>query len=202
MKVITIPILDAYDDSTMKKSATNTLLIIMLIIFARLTPHLANFSPCITFAVFSSIICSRRRAYLAVFLGLFLSDMLLYTLYSPFYLGWWILFTYSGLLIVTALGYWFARHKGVVQTVGIVMSANIVYWLWTNGETWLFSHLYLPNLQGLLACYTLALPFLARSLAANLVFSLLLFSLLKAMKTKHTSDDLALERHNPQKTPG
>lgn len=48
--------------------------------------------------------------------------------------------------------------------------ATVAYWIWTNFGTWLIEGLYPHTLTGFVSCYTLALPFLANSLAASIAW--------------------------------
>ena len=62
-------------------------------------------------------------------------------------------------------------HVGVLM----VLAGGLAYFALTNFSVWLRGHLYPPTTEGLIACYTAALPFLKNLLLGNLVFSAVLF---------------------------
>ncbi|MES2205137.1 MAG: DUF6580 family putative transport protein [Pseudomonadota bacterium] len=131
-------------------------------ILTRLIPHLPNFSPEIIFALYLGMKNTPLRASAFIILMAVISDLLL-----GFGIGSWALLTYSALLITGGVGFWI-RKKGFSATfMGTSCAVTLGYWIWTNFGTWFITALYPHNAAGLVKCYTLALPFLANSLAAS-----------------------------------
>ena len=57
------------------------------------------------------------------------------------------------------------------------VGASFGFWIWTNFGVWLTSHLYPKSFAGLIACYTLALPFLRNALLGDLIWGVLIFGI-------------------------
>jgi len=83
------------------------------------------------------------------------------------------LFTWSGFTLMGSIGY-ASRQRKMLSFFGFSIIAVIAYDLWTNFGCWLgwYSH----DLNGLLLCYTLAIPFMLWHLVSTLAI-LPLFSL-------------------------
>ena len=55
------------------------------------------------------------------------------------------------------------------------LGSGLLFFVVTNFSVWLGSAFYPPTWEGLVACYTAALPFFRNTLVGNLVYSLILF---------------------------
>ncbi len=75
------------------------------------------------------------------------------------------LFTWSGFAIMGSIGY-ASKRKSMLQFFGFSILAVVAYDLWTNFGCWLgwYSH----DLNGLMLCYTLAIPFMLWHLVSTL----------------------------------
>ena len=153
----------------MKKPLLAALSAIAFIIMARITPHLANFSPMIAVALVAGSVASRRMALAVVAVGLFVSDVILAQMMQYPIAGLWSLFTYSGLLAVVMLG---TRFKNLHQESAVgamaVLGADCSFWVWTNFGSWVGD--YPHTMNGLIACFTAGLPFLQHSAVSALVW--------------------------------
>ncbi len=152
----------------MSRAVIGLLIVFALAIFARVLPHLPNSTPIMALCIFAGWHYRLSMALLFTLMSLLISDLLLAWMHHTAFLGVWSLFTYSGFLWVTI-----AAHK--MQTSSqyqFIFISSIVYWVWTNFGVWLSAY-YSHDLSGLMACYTLALPFLGYSLLGNLVWLIL-----------------------------
>ncbi len=140
-----------------------SLFIVIFSIAIRLIPHLPNFSPEIIFALYLGMKNTKIHAGLYILLMAILSDLLL-----GFSLGSWVIFTYSALLAIGAVGFYIKKKGfGGVFMASAGGGVTLAYWFWTNLGSWLFTTMYTHTLDGFIACYTLALPFLGSALAAS-----------------------------------
>ncbi|MEX0895786.1 MAG: DUF6580 family putative transport protein [Patescibacteria group bacterium] len=127
-----------------------------------------NFSPVGSFGFFGGAIW----LYLAIVIGF---DVLVGGLYSGF------MFTYLGFLAYPLLGK-FARENWKRQVV-LLPAASTSFFLLSNLGVWWY---WFPHtIDGLILCYTLALPFFARTIMGDFIFGygyLLLRGLLHVVK--------------------
>ena len=161
-------------------------LVIMIVVAAvyRIIPGRPfGFAPQWALALFGgAVVKDKRIAFILPVLSMFISDLLYQGLFAAgltniqgFYEGQWI--NYLLFASVTIFG---ILIKRITVTNVIVMSllAPTYFFLVSNFLTWTgvgeFVE-YPKTLSGLLACYTVALPFYKMSLVATLVFSGVLF---------------------------
>ena len=87
-----------------------------------------------------------------------------------------VMFTWSGMLMFAALGFALSGRVTAVRTIAAAAGGSVAFFAWTNFGVWLLSGMYPHTAPGLVACYTLALPFLRNSLLGDVAFSGLLFA--------------------------
>lgn len=175
----------------------NLLIIIAMVLAAaatRLVPHPDNFVPVGAMALFGAAALPKR--WLAVLLPVvayYLSDLVLNNVfYAAYFDGfyWGIdLWIYGGiaLMVVFGMGMLRGTDLGWGRIGGAAVGATLIFFLLSNFGVWMGGMMYPKTGAGLLACYTAALPFLGASLAANLVFSGVLFGAAKGLDLVKTS---------------
>jgi hypothetical protein len=152
----------------------------------RLLPHPWNFTPITAMALFSGAHFRTRGAAFAIPLAaLFLSDILL-GFYSTMFV------TYFSFALVVLMGMVFARTRSWGTITVTAVSSSLLFFVVSNFGVWLFDGLYPRNAQGLVACYTAALPFFQGTLVGDLVYTLSFFGLFRLAETRvpairHTS---------------
>lgn len=156
----------------MTKSDRNLLAALWVIVgvLARLLPHPPNVTPLTSISLFGGTQLSARFAFLVTFAAMILSDLLLAQLQGHAAFGYWSLFTYSGFAAVILAGRLLRANPSAARTFALILGSSVGFWLWTNLGTWLVSGMYTRDLAGLSACYAMALPFLANSVAGDLVW--------------------------------
>lgn len=160
-------------------------LVIMVIVASvyRVIPRPFGFAPQIALALFGgAVIKDKKWAFIMPVLSMFISDLLYQGLYAAglsniqgFYEGQW-----ANYLLFAALTLFGFLIKKINVTNVLIMSlvAPTAYFIVSNFLTWagVGQHVEYPKTwEGLMACYTLALPFYKWSLAATVVFSGVLF---------------------------
>ena len=146
-------------------------IVLVIIIFGflcRLIPHPPNFSPVTAIALFSGINFKNKRiAFSIPLLILFLSDLIInYFFYQILGISMVNLFVYLSFIIVTILG---ANIKSL--RLGNILLASFIFFLISNFGVWILG--YPKNLEGLILCYTMAIPFFGYSIAGDLFFGYL-----------------------------
>jgi len=141
-------------------------------------PDLAwsGFSPFMAIALFSGmIIRDRGVSFLLPLLALFISDAVIHVLYKEgffpyagFYDQQWK--QYAILLLCTLLGIVLKGRTYTSLVIGAI-AAPTVFFLVSNFNVWISQEvIYDQDFNGLMACYTAALPFYKNALIATFVF--------------------------------
>ena len=136
------------------------LLTIIFGIICRVIPHPPNFSPVTAIALFGGLNFSDKRvAYSVPLVILFLSDLILgISLIN--------LFVYTGFITVVFLG---TKIKSI--NFGNIILSSFIFFLISNFGVWIIG--YPKNIEGLILCYTMAIPFFGYSIAGDLFFGYL-----------------------------
>ena len=143
--------------------------IIILAAITRLIPHPPNFTPIIAIGLFAGAYIQNRSVAVLIPIGaMFLSDLLL-GLHGTVY---WV---YSSLLLVSVLGMILMNKVNLINCTLATLSGSFLFFIITNFGVWLTSSYYPKNIDGILSCYTLALPFLGNTLAGSLLYSSIMF---------------------------
>jgi hypothetical protein len=78
---------------------------------------------------------------------------------------------YASFLINVLLGRLLCRTESPLKIGGVTVLASVQFFLVTNFGVWAAGELYPMTLEGLLTCYTLALPFASRDMAPPFGFT-------------------------------
>lgn len=145
-----------------------------------------GFAPQIAMALFAgSVIKNKKWAFLFPVLSMLISDALYQILYlqgltsiKGFYGGQWE--NYLLIASVTIIGYFI--HENKFRQIGIgAVAGSVIYFIVSNFLVWISGGLEINNLpyqrsiDGLVICFTVALPFFKWSLLSTLIFSGLFF---------------------------
>lgn len=148
--------------------ASQVLILCLLALAAvwRLIPHPDNMTPVMAVALFAGIYLQQTWLRLAApIVVLLVSDVLLgFHETMPFVYGAMLLPALFGPLL---------RGRGVSFYAGASVTNSLIFFLVTNAGVWLVSGMYSLDLAGLLQSLTMALPFLWKTIAGDLFFTLL-----------------------------
>ena len=132
--------------------------IILFAIFSRFIPHPPNFTPITAIALLSSKGFTNRWIILLIpMISLFISDLFL-GLHDS------IPFVYGAFVLITLLG--MSAKKIEISTV---LMSSTIFFLVSNFGVWFYN--YPITLDGLISCYTLAIPFFLNTILGDLVYS-------------------------------
>ena len=143
------------------------------IIVTRLIPHPPNFTSTIALAFYLPVLFGVK--FIIVVIGAFILSDLVIGMHQL------IFFTWASLLLVGYLSKFF--KKTYFRPLGITISC-ILFFIISNFGVWLFSDLYTLDANGLITCYTMAIPFLQNSLIGTIIFTLIVELILSFSKTK------------------
>ena len=135
--------------------------LIFFAILSRFLPHPPNFTPIAAIALLSSKGFNNRWVvFLIPIVSLFISDLFI-GLHAT------MPFVYISFILIALLGLYVKK----INIVSVLLSSTI-FFLVSNFGVWL---LYYPiSTEGLVQCYTLALPFFLNTVLGDLVYGALL----------------------------
>ena len=136
--------------------------LIVLAIASRLLPHPPNFAPITGIALFAAHRFQHKVfAYILPLACLFITDLVLG-------LSWINIAVYSAFIGITWMG-----TKSQRVNAKTVLFSSVFFFLWTNLAIW-FLH-YPKNIEGMIQCFTLAIPFFTNTLLGDLFYTGVLF---------------------------
>ncbi|GAB4375705.1 MAG: hypothetical protein Kow0075_02230 [Salibacteraceae bacterium] len=157
--------------------------IVLVAALSRLIPHPMNMAPLGAMALFGAAYFRKPQYALgAVIAAWWISDLVLNNLVYPTQgtLVWFTegaLFIYLSIVAIYAFGKLVFRNKVDFKRVIVgSLGASVIFFILSNFGVWLSGTLYPPTIEGLTACYTMALPFFKNTLVGDLVYSGLLFT--------------------------
>ena len=142
--------------------------ILIVLCASRFIPHPPNFTSLLTLSF-----------YVPVILGIkFIPALLISFIITDSIIGFHsvTLFTWGSIVAIGLFSVNF--KKNMVQRISGSLLGALIFYILTNFGVWSLGS-YGYNLNGLIACYTLALPFFGYSLISTLMFSSAIEGLLK-----------------------
>jgi hypothetical protein len=173
-------------------------MLVLLAAFSRLLPHPNNFTAIGALAIFAAMnMPNKWLSALLPLAAMFISDLVInnvvYAAYSPTFV--WLsegfVWIYLGVFAHTVSAWVTSGRSKVVSSAASSVLGAVLFFLLSNYGVWVGSGIYPASQQGLLLCYTAALPFFGNMLLGNLFFCALLFGvhyfLLKNVKVLQTA---------------
>ena len=156
----------------MKNLKRETMLVISLIglaVASRLLPHPPNFAPITGIALFAAARFQQKWfAFLLPLFCLFITDLVLG-------MSWINFFVYGAFALISLMG---MRRKKL--HLPSILAGSTLFFVVSNLGVWLLH--YPLTLEGLMSCFTLAIPFFGNTLAGDLFYTLVLFYTFSAVK--------------------
>ena len=158
--------------------------LIALGVAGRLLPHPPNFTPMAAIALFAGFIFIKRyMAVVAVISTMILCDYFAFGSLSVSWFGSKSMFVvYIALLFPIVFKNFLQRKLGVLRIFGAALASSSVFFLATNFAVWAFSPMYEKTLEGLVLCYTMAIPFFQNTIAGDLIWSGVIFGTYLALR--------------------
>ena len=140
------------------------LFFLILVSLSRIIPHPPNFTPLLSAAIFLPFLINDKR--------IILSLPLLVLIITDFFLGSYtqMIWVYGSLFLVSIISVYFYIFSFKRLILLSIISPSLFFMI-SNFGVWLGSSIYSVDLQGLLLCYYMALPFLAMNMISTILFS-------------------------------
>ena len=142
---------------------------VLLAVWFRLIPHPPNVAPITALALFSG--ASFRNKWLSIvfpLIAMLLSDIVLgFSTIS--------LWVYSAFILITMFA-WLVKELRWTS----VLISSLIFFIVSNFGVWVLS--YPHTIEGLITCYTMAIPFFGYSILGDMAWSLILFGLYETIK--------------------
>ena len=184
--------LNSKQELPMKKNAFYIVAgFILFAALSRLLPHAYNFTPLGAIALFGAAYFPKKKwALIIPILALWLSDLVLNNvMYAAYYDGFTFftggfLYIYGAFAMIVLLGVVLMKKITMPRVIGGALGGSIIFFIVSNFGVWLSSPLYPNTLEGLVMCYTAAIPFFHYTIAGNLIYSGVLFGGFEFLKYK------------------
>ena len=147
----------------------SALVLIIILAFSRIIPHPPNFTPILGMAVFAGAIFDKKvYSFLILLLAMTLSDLFLGFHGSMFII-------YFAICLNVVIGIYLIHKISYFKIFTSLSAGSLVFFIITNFAVWLSSGMYPYSLEGLLACYTMALPFLQNTIISTVLYGVGVF---------------------------
>lgn len=153
------------------------IVLIALAVMSRTIFHMPNFTALAGIGLFAGFYFRSKIAYLIPLLAVLISDSII-----GFYDLGTMVFVYLAWLFPVMIGRWNLKFHGLKSIFSEIVSvgfkailASLSFYMISNLGVWLFSGMYVLNIEGIIECYVLALPFFRMTILGDLLFTLLIF---------------------------
>jgi len=145
--------------------------LVLLAVVSRLVPHPPNFTPLAALGLFAGAYMHERKFWLLPVTALLLSDLVI-----GFYHPVVMVFVYTGFILCAFLGRALLLERRTLVTLGAAtLSGAVIFFILSNLGDWLAGLNYPLTWQGLIECYTMAIPFFRNTLSGDLFYVACLF---------------------------
>ena len=147
------------------------IVLILILSFSRIIPHPPNFTPIIAVAIMSSYFF--KNIYLSC--ATLLISMLLADAFIGFYNN--MLFVYLSLFLVAFVFFKISKKINFKNLFICGFIASLIFFIisnfgvWALGSPGVYDVAYEKNLNGLVECYILAIPFFGNTFLSTLIFA-------------------------------
>lgn len=166
-----------------------TLVVIGMVVLAalsRLIPHPPNFTPIGALALFGAAhFRSHWAAFLVPLSAMFLSDLGLEVITRLGLSSGWLSggagfhrgmpAVYGTIALIAAVGLLLRKRKTVLTVAAATFAASVLFFVITNFAVWTEGSMYPLTWDGLLICYTAAIPFFHWALLGDACYVTVLF---------------------------
>ena len=143
-------------------------ILLVIGVVSRVMFHAPNFTPVIALALFGGMTLKKGQAVWMPLALMILSDLVIG-------LHGILVFTWGSVVLVSALGRRQRSRRSPLGILGAGTLSAVIFFLVTNFGAWLVMYPQTP--EGLIQCYTLAIPFFRNTLISTLVYCGVLFGM-------------------------
>jgi len=141
----------------------------VILALSRIIPHPPNFTPILASAIMAPMLIKDRWFGIAIpIVAMFISDVII-----GFYSYQFVI--YSSILAIALVS---PMRKNYVRLGIMAVGGSVWFFITTNFAEWMIWDYYPKTIEGLITCYTLAIPFFKNTLISTCLFTgLLTFSI-------------------------
>jgi len=141
----------------------------VILALSRIIPHPPNFTPILASAIMAPMLIKDRWFGIAIpIVAMFISDVVI-----GFYSYQFVI--YSSILAIALVA---PMRKNYVRLGIMAVGGSVWFFITTNFAEWMIWDYYPKTIEGLITCYTLAIPFFKNTLISTCLFTgLLTFSI-------------------------
>ena len=161
--------------------------LVLLLAFSRLIPHPPNFTPIVAVAIMSGYFFRNVNLSFVVLL----ISMLLVDTFIGFYKH--MFFVYLSLFLITFIFFKISDKINFKNLFVFGFLGSLIFYLVSNFGVWISGVLspitnlpYEKNLNGLINCYFLAIPFFTKTLVSTIFFSYAAYLANYSLKKRYT----------------
>jgi len=77
--------------------------------------------------------------------------------------------------MIVCIGLWLQERRSVLSITAAAIASSLLFFIVVDFGIWLAGDMYPRTFAGLVACYTMALPFLRNQVAGDLLYTAALF---------------------------
>ena len=139
--------------------------LILILALSRLMPHPDNFTPIIALAIMSSYFFRNVNfSYVVMLFSMLLAD---------FFIGFYshMVFVYLSLFLIVLIFFKISKKMNYKNLFIFSFFGSVIFFLISNFGVWLVGNLYERNINGLMECYFMAIPFFKNTIISTLIFS-------------------------------
>lgn len=153
----------------MKQNLLISVTLIMVAAGMRLVPHPWNVAPVAAAALLAGAVLPRKWALAVPIFALLASDFFLGAYHLP------VMLTVYACFVLSALIGSYLKDMRTIKILGAALASSTVFFIVTNFAVWASGEWYEKSWQGLMLCYTLAIPFFRNTMLGDLMFTGVMF---------------------------
>jgi hypothetical protein len=146
-----------------------------ILALGRLIPHPPNFTPILAAAIFAPYIVNDRWIAIAVpLMAMFIGDV---------FIGFhsYMLWVYGAIAMATVISRWAMQFGKYLPLATMTLVSSVLFFVITNFAVWIMWDYYPNTLEGLIMCYTMAIPFFQNTVLSTIVYTAAMASLTVAL---------------------
>jgi len=154
------------------------LFISVILALGRIIPHPPNFTPILATAIYTPYMVNDKWiAVLIPLSAMFIADIIIG--FHPY-----MLWVYGAIGLSTLISNWSMRfNKKYIQLGVMAILSSILFFIITNFAVWAIWDYYPKTFDGLIICYTMAIPFFQNTLLGTIIYTAIItLTIQKGMK--------------------
>ena len=158
----------------MLKNSFYIIFFVCILALSRIIPHPPNFTPILASAIMAPLLIKDRWLGIAIpIVAMFISDIVI-----GFYSYQFVI--YSSIFVIALVT---PMHKNYLRLGVMAVGGSVWFFVTTNFAEWIIWDYYPKTIEGLLTCYTVAIPFFKNTLISTCLFTGILMVSIKYLES-------------------